>query len=90
MALPVNLALTGMPSCDLPANSRFGAYFRLFSSWHGPRTALNCSLYSDRVTRDWPVALRVHAAQIETRFGRVDGPKPLEHGSTLPLALDTQ
>ena len=47
---------------------------RLLSSWHSRQTALKCSYRSDRVTRDWPVALRVRAAQTGTRKG-LDGPQ---------------
>ena len=33
-----------------------------FPPWHDPQAALKCSYRSDRVTRDWPVALRVRAS----------------------------
>ena len=33
-----------------------------------PAVALKCSYRSDSVTQDWPVALRVRAAQAKTRF----------------------
>ena len=40
-----------------------------FSSWSGPRTALNCSYRGDSLTRAWHMGLRVRAAQTETRKG---------------------
>ena len=53
------------PPLVLPFRADYGP----FSSWRGPRTALNCSYRGDRVTRAWPVGLRVRAAQTETRKG---------------------
>ena len=63
-------------SSSVPAMRRFEADFRPLSSCRDAQPALNCSCRSDRVTRDGPVALRVHVAQTETRnkgFG-LDGP----------------
>ena len=50
----------------------FSADVRLLSSWHDRQAALKCSYRSDSVTRDWPVALRVRAAQAKTGKG-LDG-----------------
>ena len=56
-------------------NRFLGGFQAPFRSWRGPGTALNCSYRGDRVARAWPMGLRVRAAQTETRFGQVDGPK---------------
>ena len=45
------------------------ADFRPLSSCRDSQAALKRSCHSDRVTRDWPMALRVCAAQTETRKG---------------------
>ena len=63
------------PPLVLPFRADYGP----FSSWRGPRTALNCSYRGDRVTRAWPVGLRVRAAQTETRFGRSGGRAEAAH-----------
>ena len=68
-----------------------GMNVRPRASWHGPRTALVCAYCSDSMTRDSPVALRVHGAQTETRKGeRVWGlgapPKLNVKPAAMPLA----
>ena len=47
--------------------SCFGTVFRPLSSCRGYQAALKRSDRGDRVTRDWPVALREHAASTEAR-----------------------
>ena len=51
----------------------FGADFRPLSSCQGLRLLSIALYHSDSVTRDRPVALRVRAAQTETRNGRWAG-----------------
>ena len=51
------------------STSFWGGFQAPFPSRRSPQAALILSCRSDRVTRDWPVALREHAAQTETRRG---------------------
>ena len=53
---------------SLREKSRFATDVRPLSSWRGPQAALKRSYRGDRVTRDWPVALRVRAAKSGTRI----------------------
>ena len=77
-----SLAVTSLAASSLmssgsivasPARVVLGGFQGPFPPVVGPQAALKCSYRSDRVTRDWPVALRVRAQHIETRKGP-DGP----------------
>ena len=68
--IPALSARPGPPREWACEKHRFGRISDRFSSCRGPQPALNSSYRSDSVTWDGPVALRVHAAEAKTRFGR--------------------
>ena len=67
MSLPFMVIVCSWLSGDAKAcNNRFERISGPLSSCRSPQAALKCSYRSDRVTRHWPVALRVRAAKSGT------------------------